>query len=94
MAYLYGGTENAVTNAAEEVDKTQSPVGHWTVAKEVTHYNNSIVCLVRFIKMNPDIARERQRATFDVEKLTHILDGAPEKTRRRREIGECSINHP
>lgn len=38
--------------------------------------------------MNPDITRERQNATFDVEKLTHILDGGPEKTKRRREIGE------
>lgn len=38
--------------------------------------------------MNPDIAKERQNATFNVEKLTNILDGSPEKTRRRREIGE------
>lgn len=38
--------------------------------------------------MNPDIVKERKNATFDVEKLTFILDGGPEKTRRRREIGE------
>lgn len=38
--------------------------------------------------MNPDIMKERQNATFDVEKLTNILDGGPEKTKRRREIGE------
>lgn len=38
--------------------------------------------------MNPDIVKERQNATFNVEKLTNILDGSPEKTRRRREIGE------
>lgn len=37
--------------------------------------------------MNPDIKKERQNATFDVEKLTNILDGGPEKTKRRREIG-------
>ncbi|CDQ73832.1 unnamed protein product [Oncorhynchus mykiss] len=36
--------------------------------------------------MNPDITRERENATFDVEKLTHILDGGIEKTKRRREI--------
>uniref|UniRef100_A0A8C3AZS0 Acyl-coenzyme A oxidase n=1 Tax=Cyclopterus lumpus TaxID=8103 RepID=A0A8C3AZS0_CYCLU len=42
--------------------------------------------------MNPDITRERQHATFDVEKLTHILDGGPEKTRRRREIGEFATS--
>lgn len=38
--------------------------------------------------MNPDIMKERQNATFDVEKLINILDGGPEKTKRRREIGE------
>lgn len=38
--------------------------------------------------MNPDILKERQTATFNVEKLTNILDGSPEKTKRRREIGE------
>lgn len=38
--------------------------------------------------MNPDIQKERQNATFNVEKLTNILDGSPEKTKRRREIGE------
>lgn len=37
--------------------------------------------------MNPDILNERQKATFDVEKLTNILNGGPEKTKRRREIG-------
>uniref|UniRef100_A0A3B5ABG0 Uncharacterized protein n=1 Tax=Stegastes partitus TaxID=144197 RepID=A0A3B5ABG0_9TELE len=41
--------------------------------------------------MNPDIARERENSTFDVNKLTNILDGGPEKTRRRREIGEFEI---
>lgn len=39
--------------------------------------------------MNPDIVKERRNATFDVETLTNVLDGGPEKTRRRREIGEC-----
>lgn len=38
--------------------------------------------------MNPDILKERQTATFNVENLTNILDGSPEKTKRRREIGE------
>lgn len=41
--------------------------------------------------MNPDILKERKNATFDVEKLTYILDGGPEKTRRRREIGEFEM---
>lgn len=42
--------------------------------------------------MNPDIAKERRNATFDVETLTNILDGGPEKTRRRREIGESKMS--
>ncbi len=41
--------------------------------------------------MNPDIMKERQNATFDVEKLTNILDGGPEKTKRRREIGKFEL---
>ncbi|XP_068448392.1 peroxisomal acyl-coenzyme A oxidase 1 isoform X2 [Clinocottus analis] len=44
--------------------------------------------------MNPDITRERQNATFDVEKLTHLLDGGPEKTRRRREIESMVFSDP
>lgn len=38
--------------------------------------------------MNPDLRRERAAATFNPELITHLLDGSPEKTRRRREIGE------
>ncbi|TKS68816.1 Peroxisomal acyl-coenzyme A oxidase 1 [Collichthys lucidus] len=44
--------------------------------------------------MNPDLMKERQNATFDVEKLTHILDGGPEKTKRRREIELMVLNDP
>ncbi|PWA32737.1 hypothetical protein CCH79_00012525, partial [Gambusia affinis] len=44
--------------------------------------------------MNPDITRERQNATFDVEKLTYILDGGPEKTKRRRQIEELVFSDP
>ncbi|XP_049899510.1 peroxisomal acyl-coenzyme A oxidase 1 isoform X1 [Epinephelus moara] len=44
--------------------------------------------------MNPDILKERKNATFDVEKLTYILDGGPEKTRRRREIETMVLNDP
>lgn len=43
--------------------------------------------------MNPDIMKERQNATFDVDKLTNILDGGPEKTKRRREIGEFGTSY-
>ncbi|XP_031730434.1 peroxisomal acyl-coenzyme A oxidase 1-like [Anarrhichthys ocellatus] len=44
--------------------------------------------------MNPDIMRERKNATFGVEKLTHILDGGPEKTKRRREIESMVLSDP
>ncbi|XP_068582874.1 peroxisomal acyl-coenzyme A oxidase 1-like [Cebidichthys violaceus] len=44
--------------------------------------------------MNPDIMRERRNATFDVEKLTHILDGGPEKTKRRRKIESMVLSDP
>ncbi|KAG7486680.1 peroxisomal acyl-coenzyme A oxidase 1 isoform X2 [Solea senegalensis] len=44
--------------------------------------------------MNPDIIKERQNATFDVEKLINILDRGPEKTKRRREIESLIFNDP
>ncbi|XP_061628328.1 peroxisomal acyl-coenzyme A oxidase 1 isoform X1 [Phyllopteryx taeniolatus] len=44
--------------------------------------------------MNPDILNERQKATFDVEKLTNILNGGLEKTKRRREIESMVLNDP
>ncbi|XP_029992449.1 peroxisomal acyl-coenzyme A oxidase 1 isoform X3 [Sphaeramia orbicularis] len=44
--------------------------------------------------MNHDILKERQNATFDVEKLTNILDGGPEKTKRRREIESMVLSDP
>uniref|UniRef100_A0A671YGZ3 Acyl-coenzyme A oxidase n=1 Tax=Sparus aurata TaxID=8175 RepID=A0A671YGZ3_SPAAU len=44
--------------------------------------------------MNADILKERQNATFDVEKLTNILDGGPELTKRRREIESMVLNDP
>ncbi|KAK0142698.1 Peroxisomal acyl-coenzyme A oxidase 1 [Merluccius polli] len=44
--------------------------------------------------MNPDILKERQNATFDVDKLTNILDGGAESTKRRREIRSMVLNDP
>uniref|UniRef100_A0A7N6FBR4 Acyl-coenzyme A oxidase n=1 Tax=Anabas testudineus TaxID=64144 RepID=A0A7N6FBR4_ANATE len=44
--------------------------------------------------MNPDIKKERENATFDVEKLTNVLDGSPQKTKRRREIESLVLNDP
>nr|Q8HYL8.2 RecName: Full=Peroxisomal acyl-coenzyme A oxidase 1; Short=AOX; AltName: Full=Palmitoyl-CoA oxidase; AltName: Full=Peroxisomal fatty acyl-CoA oxidase; AltName: Full=Straight-chain acyl-CoA oxidase [Phascolarctos cinereus] len=44
--------------------------------------------------MNPDLRRERDAASFDAEKLTYILDGGSERTRRRREIENLILNDP
>ncbi|OBS73368.1 hypothetical protein A6R68_12045 [Neotoma lepida] len=44
--------------------------------------------------MNPDLRKERAAATFNPELITHILDGSPENTRRRREIENMILNDP
>ncbi|KAL4648029.1 peroxisomal acyl-coenzyme A oxidase 1 isoform X1 [Arapaima gigas] len=44
--------------------------------------------------MNPDIRRERENASFKTEVLTHILNGGPEKTKRRREIENMVLSDP
>lgn len=41
--------------------------------------------------MNPDLARERASATFNIEELTNIIDGGPKKTKWRREICKFSF---
>ncbi|KAE8576960.1 hypothetical protein XENTR_v10004383 [Xenopus tropicalis] len=44
--------------------------------------------------MNPDLSRERAAASFNPETITVILDGSPERTRRRREIEGLVLNDP
>jgi len=44
--------------------------------------------------MNPDLKRERNNATFDVERITHIIDGGKEKTERRRFFEKIIENDP
>lgn len=39
-------------------------------------------------KVNPDLQRERDRGNFNVEELTNLLDGGPDKTQERRELGK------
>ncbi|XP_006756428.1 PREDICTED: peroxisomal acyl-coenzyme A oxidase 1 isoform X1 [Myotis davidii] len=46
------------------------------------------------VTMNEDLRRERASASFNRELLTHILDGSPENTRRRREIENLILNDP
>ncbi|XP_047614844.1 peroxisomal acyl-coenzyme A oxidase 1 isoform X2 [Phacochoerus africanus] len=44
--------------------------------------------------MNQDLQKERAAASFNPELLTHILDGSPENTRRRREIENMILSDP
>lgn len=43
---------------------------------------------------NPDLAKERTRATFDPLKITHLLDGSPQATQRRRQLEALIENDP
>lgn len=40
-------------------------------------------------KTNPDLQKERERASFDSLQMTYFLYNGPEKVRRRRFIREC-----
>ena len=39
-------------------------------------------------KVNPDIESERHQQSFDVERLTSILDGGAQNTDLRRKVGK------
>ena len=39
-------------------------------------------------EINEDLQKERDGATFDPMHLTHVLDGGPDRTYRRRYIGQ------
>ena len=39
-------------------------------------------------KINPDLARERGKASFDTRELTHLLYGGRERTERKKFLGE------
>lgn len=40
-------------------------------------------------EVNPDLLKERKKCTFDVQELTHLLDGGAEKTSERKSRGLC-----
>jgi acyl-CoA oxidase len=44
--------------------------------------------------MNPDLKRERESATFNVEKFTHMFDGGKANTDRRRFLEEVIAKDP
>lgn len=43
------------------------------------------------IDMNPDLAQERRRATFDPEQVTSLLYRGPENVRKRRYLRTYSV---
>ncbi|KAI8497361.1 Peroxisomal acyl-coenzyme A oxidase 1 [Branchiostoma belcheri] len=45
-------------------------------------------------RMNPDLQKERESASFDPEKITNFLYGGPEKLRRKRELESLALNDP
>ena len=44
------------------------------------------------VTMNPDLAKERAAASFNVEHLVHFLDRGEEHTKRRRDIQQRALN--
>lgn len=42
--------------------------------------------------VNEDLIRERRKCTFDIQELTHIIDGGAKKTSERKEIGKLLNN--
>ncbi|XP_033727732.1 peroxisomal acyl-coenzyme A oxidase 1-like [Pecten maximus] len=43
------------------------------------------------MSVNADLKKERENATFDVEKMTYFIDGSPENTKRRRYIQRLAV---
>lgn len=62
----------------------QSSTGSRMALLETSKYSQGSV----LGSVNPDLASERQTASFCVEKLTALLDGGTEQTRIRRAVGE------
>jgi hypothetical protein len=42
-------------------------------------------------KVNPDIAKERNKCSFNKEELTWLFDGGKEKTAVRRKLGAHAV---
>jgi len=55
---------------------------------------SSFITDLSTIPVNEDIAKERATATFNVQELTHIIDGGSEKTKRRKELEKIVLSDP
>ena len=49
---------------------------------------NTDVFGIPFKDVNADLARERKSASFNVQELTHFIDGGSDRTKRRKELGK------
>ncbi|CAH1248086.1 ACOX1 [Branchiostoma lanceolatum] len=45
-------------------------------------------------KMNPDLKKEREGASFDPEKITNLLYGGPDRVTSKRELESLALNDP
>lgn len=50
-----------------------------------------LIMSVSAAKVNPDTAREREKASFNPIELTYLLHGGREKTERKRYLGKIYI---
>lgn len=46
------------------------------------------------VKVNADLQAERNKGNFNIEELTNLLDGGPEKTKERRELVNFFVKDP
>lgn len=55
-------------------------------------YASSIRMFTRFPteNINPILIQERQKARFDTDLITYMLDGGEALTKKRRDMGTCS----
>ena len=42
-------------------------------------------------KVNPDLAKERGKGSFDTTELTYLLHGGQQKTERKRFLGKLTL---
>ncbi|ESO91273.1 hypothetical protein LOTGIDRAFT_105863 [Lottia gigantea] len=46
------------------------------------------------MKINPELQKERNKASFNVQELISILDGGPKRTKRRKELEQLLFTDP
>jgi hypothetical protein len=69
--------------ASESLARSLEDFQQSTVKRKTTTATASSTATTTALQMNPDLQRERDNATFDVERVTHMLDGGKARTERR-----------